>query len=394
MATIGVRVVHEPYGPAKADAPAIPKRVILSNMSRARAPTGATAANTGTVKIAESCRPLAAADCNGIVLEMSTWKPLAIPPKQFITSIDIDATNVLLAQGALDLFEIEDGTTITLYHYPAAGDNPWRIATNNGIDVGNVRWNTKTYRDVLHETLQYCAIDPDAFYAGLDPSTAYTLGFKHPDFHPFVKNDAERFKIWAIQSVKLETWDCSHEAFGGLKTQVALPPITNVRILFRKLTNAYRDFLDRGHVDFGYILRPRTGQQAMLLESSLLRNIRHMHYARSIAREATTMKYERVKYLVLRSYLSQTNRDFIVLFPCYSAEYDELDGIVRTLAEAVLPGTKPAALSAKFTPAIERISADMRKMVSAKTVLSSAMIVSFIKSNAYLDLLYKLWTTS
>lgn len=442
MYKLGIKVSHEPYGTNNPNllAKERPYRIILTSLFRN--------------KLSQIN-----AECNGLILELDTKKPLVIPPIQFVTTIpDTNQINVDLSNNVYDIYSIEDGTTISLYYWNAPNlkissiqddasetkqqlneeeniidkdYNPWRIATSNGIDVSDVKWTQKTYRDILHEVFAAKNIDRTAFYASLDKTCCYTLGFRHPEFHPF-RNNTDLYKLWSIQSVHRETYKRNYESFGGLTPQMPLEQyagIANIKILYRTLSSAFNDYVAESHdkqaptysaktanaendsnsgknICFGYILRPHDPDsqfRPILLESSLLRKIKSMHYARDISREAHTMGYDRIKYIILRSYVSQAAYDFIQLFPQYEKQYAELDEIVQKLSKQLL-----LIKSDSDDAIIAKIKTDLAKHINVSNFVSTTgqdagvhakedktnlgLITSFIKSYKHIDVLYQLWT--
>jgi hypothetical protein len=375
MLSVGIRCVHEPYGAGHADSPDFPRRVILTNAARKR---------NGQASLNEFC--------NGLVLEMSTWKPLSIPPRQYITSIDTDMTNAALIHDLYDVFAIEDGTTVTFYYW----NGVWRISTSNGIDVANVKWNMKTYSEVISETV---SMPFEEFCARLDPASCYTIGFRHPDFHPF-EIEGRAMHAWSIQSTNLESGIVSYEAFGGLKTQTCLEGVNNVRALYKKLPRALKDYLGGRSINFGYFLRPKYCSEVkqnsnnplknlphIMLESSLLKEIRDRHYSRHITKEAAIMKYDRVKYLILKAYTSPNAYTFISLFPCYASSFEQLNRVVKGVAHAVVNENADGM----YDEIVRKIRDNMQNLLSRKESITSTSVRSYLRDPLYIDALYRGW---
>lgn len=177
-------------------------------------------------------------ECNGVIIDALEWRALAVPPRAFNPRPSVRRVNQHLADGHYRLIRVNDGTVVTLYrwNHPAVGP-VWCLGTGNGYDVSAFRWmGDLCYAEIVHSLLSHTfsplrpeqgkaeggeappplsaaealgcrlvrgLLGPDDVrlaFDGLDPAFSYTLGFRHPSFHPLV-NDP--FGIWNIQAVRL-----------------------------------------------------------------------------------------------------------------------------------------------------------------------------------------------
>jgi hypothetical protein len=157
---------------------------------------------------------------------------------------------------------MNDGTIVSLYYY----DNKWRISTTRGYDMGASKWlSTKTYDEIVAIVLQKYDISFDE----LDQSKYYTIGFHHPEYHPFMNE----ITAWSVSSRnKIDKLP--------QQPQVTFPStFTNEQILNALHNNnhgAMRNYLSFGKIHYGYILRYNDSN--IILESDLFQNIKYIYY--------------------------------------------------------------------------------------------------------------------
>jgi hypothetical protein len=164
-------------------------------------------------------------ECNGLILEMNTWKPLCVPTRTLRYNIDTLKSNTFLHQGLYTIYEAEDGTCFNMYYFkPTNVDNQisvdnqsnqsnvdsnqntgrWVISTASGYEMNNVKWENKTYQELITECLEKVNLSWVEFTNLLNPTYNYSFGFKHPEFHRFNEGrDDPLYKLWFIQSVDL-----------------------------------------------------------------------------------------------------------------------------------------------------------------------------------------------
>ena len=148
-----------------------------------------------------------AQECNGLILEMDTWRPLCVPTRTLRYNINDSVSNSFLHQGLYNIFKVQDGTCFNLYYYqhtveqvkPLTESMPdltarWVISTASGYEMNNVRWENKTYLELISECLSQINLSWDAFTSALDKNNCYSFGFKHPEFHHF--NEGRNFPLY------------------------------------------------------------------------------------------------------------------------------------------------------------------------------------------------------
>ncbi len=284
-------------------------------------------------------------ECNGLVLEQKTWKPLVVPPRRLRFNIDTDISNRFLHQGIYHIYKVEDGTCFNMYYY----DGRWIISTAKGYDMNHTTWENGTYQDAVSDCLERLGLTWESFTDQLDKSYCYSFGFKHPMFHKFRENlSIPLYKIWFIQSVDLDSskssylWSSDKSPIAIINNQTLLQnPIGNLRELYKSASSSVDDFLNNGNVCYGYILRSvnfeLTGYHSdLFIESSLMRAIRKFWYENAIIDQCHKNKWSKEKIVTLYSFLDSENYElFQLLFPQYNAtmqQYaEELNSITNNM---------------------------------------------------------------
>lgn len=263
-------------------------------------------------------------EANGLVALKNgeTWEVLYTPPRTMKTRIDAEYVGANM--DSYEIFEAVDGTRIGLYWYK----DSWRICTINGYDVTELTWSGKTYRDTLAE------VTDEKFYENLDKEQSYTFIFRHPDFHPC----AEKTDIWFVQRALKSgevLYDLPNMDIHGL------PPATNcarLPFLFRKLRPALGKYLSKKGELWGYTMRAKSWndvpfeQQHLLLESSLLINVRRMIYSKNISQMSKGC--DRMTYITVRAACTD-NELFLQLFPRFATLFREVCFAISELVKAV-----------------------------------------------------------
>lgn len=368
--------------------------------------------------------------CNGVVLEYPTWDVLSIPPPMFNPKFKYNQLSSKFAK--YSVFEIKDGTTVTLYWCDG-----WCISSANGFQVNDYQWlGETTYLGAINELA--AKYYPEFDFAKLDKTLCYTIGFRHHDFHP-LQTDPQ--KMWFIQSYDLaQVNSCSpklvpkYDLNIGFPTQVPIHtsanPIKwmmaeNGDALSRYFTTSARrteQSKKNGMINYGFILRGDFATHGKLsnimLESTLLTTIRQLIYNLPKGKFATIVPAaaaERLKYTVLRAYLGQrTKYNFLNLFPQFTQEYKRYDDFfnklcgrifnaiinntVRTslitpliIVNASANATKDKGLAIKidqlaalFIPHIEK-----EINISPVDILGPGIILDFILDPKYIDIYFK-----
>ncbi len=316
-------------------------------------------------------------ECNGIILQGSDWKICAIPPPFVRTQFSPDVIDEGLANKCYRIFEIEDGSLITLYNWEHVDEkaNPWKISTHSGIDVTNQARANLTFRQMIDDVLAKNGISVDEFYNLLDKTRSYSFIVKHPDIHFFQEGTkTDIYKITFVQSNDL-TFDASkklidlHSPHPKIGTQkevttkeidnpVVLPdgsvisrkdklPITKIQTLTFLASTALEWYVKHGTICYGFTLRStdidKTGNHSnILIESTLYQALKGMVYDLKLPAQFACRKQSSkalpVHMCALYAYLNkQTQRQtFISLFPQYEQMYKSFEGIIGFLQKSVI----------------------------------------------------------
>ena len=324
---------------------------------------------------ARPCRektPALIRQCRGVVLESGTWKVLALGMPALIT--EFKAANVSSRLQDFDVYEINDGTIVTLYHWK----DKWCIASANGYDVSQYRWlGETTYLEAVEELMQKYNISWDE----LNPNSCYVIGFRHHSFHPLL---ADPQKLWFVGSFDLTSINSDNPTITPGYVPAKIPAQTKPNIKWAEmvinnksaLANFRQDVRMRYNtprIHYGYILRSKSDGGDYLLESDLLKYIRQMLY--NVPKDIKLDHKTRIDYIVMRAAMSATDRDFLSLYPQYKDKHMEfrrkLDEIARTIVNSMRQGRRdiePAELNIlkstlskeinAFDPSAERIVRD------------------------------------
>lgn len=357
-------------------------------------------------------------ECNGLVLKSDTWEPLVIPPRTFKGNVKVDDINAYLARDEYDIFEVQDGTVISLYYF----ENSWKISTFKGFDVTFLRWNGKAYNQAFKDVLKSKNIDISEFYKRLDPANCYTFCFTHSDFHLFWQGKVPQdfLNISFIQSVNLATQQISRvNPFDSTKIMNQNPgkKVTNVREIFKELPKSLTNFTHGGKACFGYILRFKdsveiTKENSMnahvVLESRLLQTIRRLFYHGKFNRIIKEKKFERTQYIIVNSFLDKISHDiFLHLFPQFQAEFNKLEKISIKLIKKIIDiheykstqntevnEDNPTTSADTLTIAAEFLLNSIEKVLTLdlKARDSTRTISTYILNPAFIDIYYNLFT--
>lgn len=134
--------------------------------------------------------------CNGLVIvieETETClkcRTLAIPVKEVNQSLQNPSIEHYLKLGKYDIYPIKDGTVLNLYYDNAHAREEnnevrygrWYYGSRNAFNVEGISWRGHQYRTVLDQLIEcYPGFD----LKKLDTKCTYTIGIRHPAFHPF-----------------------------------------------------------------------------------------------------------------------------------------------------------------------------------------------------------------
>jgi len=237
---------------------------------------------------------------NGTVLEYGTWRILSIAPSALNTKFN--AKQIETNFKDYEIYEAADGTIVTLYYY----NQKWCLATSRGYDVSNLLWQgNMTYMQIIEDILRSNQAYHDFSFDRLDKSRCYTIGFKHPEFHPFQEYIYSKQtqkpvrmaikRIWFIQSVNLDRLNDgqgyeinTNDTSLGLYVQKRAR-VKNVAEML-ELADSAMELFNKSKILFGFVLRSRNpkvtrSQSNVLIESKLMKTIRQLWYNNKIHRQ-------------------------------------------------------------------------------------------------------------
>jgi len=320
--------------------------------------------------------------CNGLVFDYNTCKILSIPPYAFngnvkISTIQQQNTDVNLSDN-YNIYKVNDGTVVTLYYYK----NEWRMSSTNGYDVGDLKWfGDKTYWEIFNEISNANNYKFDI--KKLNKNRSYSIGFTHPDFHPFKgRSESDIKRMWYIQAAELTNAYITNRDDIGLPSQEYIHGKITIKNLLEQTNNALENYIKTGTQCFGFILRAKNGifqdslhmpMSNILMESNLMKEIRQQIY--HPMREA---KYKDVRFIALNSYLNVHKKmNFIRLFPQFNQEYLMYDNVMNKLTNTIMKYFK------KSIPEEEAIkSADEEEL---KYIKQAFVSIGFIEKNYRID---------
>lgn len=316
-------------------------------------------------------------ECGGVILQYGTWEILSVPPLP---------CNPRCRLGRVDaskytIHQINDGTTVTLYYY----GKKWHIASTNGYSVGPLIWTgTKTYQEVIEEVLDEYSFK----WSELDADLCYTIGFRHPDYHPF----SPQKEAWIIQTVELATQKI-------VDNTIDLPEQVNVELTTQAMIQAskdsHTDYIKNGNALYGYILRDGGNDEFsnILIESNLMNSIKTYVYndkqGRLNPRDNTYIGSEnRMNYITVKSYLDINKKQlYINLFPHYLHVYHQMDKLIGDITITAIKGR------GEYLDVVE----DTVKPYLIKThqikihkKINHEIVSNFITNPMFLDLYYDL----
>jgi hypothetical protein len=375
--------------------------------------------------------------CNGLVVDVNNLKVLAIPQLNCISHIEMSTVNTYMYHDLYDIYKINEGTIINIYWW----NNAWVISTSKGYDLTDKTpmSGSKTYKEMLAEILKrnydekeliidralyeksYMIKDPldtnetilkdlhfveptpeDLFYNLLDNENSYTFGFKHPSMHPFreCKSD-DIYNMWFVQSVNLKTCVVNNEFKNNLNIgrQTRLThKVKNIKELYTKLNRAYDDFdFDYiNKINYGYIFKSRNfthtrEYSVILLESSLMKNLRMFCYNKNIIKNVQESNYDQYLYMIVHSYLKNTNhKKFKRMFPQYLETYKKLKKITQEIINDVKEIKMSPELSCEVECTYKNSINIYSTLVGKCDSFDRTIIKSFIRNIMWVDIYYEI----
>lgn len=334
----------------------------------------------------------------GVILSPSqdglSFKAVSVPPSPPVTQYQSKFLHD--NSDKYSVINANDGTTVTLYYF----NDKWAISTHRGFEVNSyVLVGSKTYEDIINEVLKFY---PEFSYDALDKRKCYTFGFNHSEFHPFreVKTPENAVRAWFIQSCDLDKFNASDPSYLSYTDDIGLPMqeevIIQLKQMFQHANNAYNDYIENGTVNYGYLVRIENKQY--LVESSLLKNIRHIFYTNKFAQLPDT--FDKQKYIVANAFLdSEKHNTFKALFSQYRLDFIEMEKQIDSLIQTIMTITNVIKSGNTFTPknVVEVVSYELYHQVLKYVTLDSrskkellGLLYSFIYNTKFTALLYKL----
>jgi hypothetical protein len=294
--------------------------------------------------------------CNGIILDIDTWKPIMVPPphiKHLPAQKNMDVKDY-------DVYPIIDGTTINIYKF----NGKWRIATSKGWDVGHITFTNTgwTYMRLFEDVIKKVAgINSfDEFTERLDESFSYSFIITCGDIHLYWKIRTPNCAIAFIMRCNLANFNREYK-WGDEKlahlipSQEALPQdsIPPIGILYSLYSDA--DITNKSYkkalltsdaaltslhekCKFGLIFRSRnlskTGDQSFAcLKSPLYLTLDRCLYKHHIYSEIQ-QSFDRENFIILRAYLCDKSA-MLQVCPQYADIYSKFDAFVAKLVSNI-----------------------------------------------------------
>lgn len=346
---------------------------------------------------------------------------LAIPPNDFNPRYTMENLDKLLKGGIYDVYHIQDGTTINMYYdkdvvYSKTvtslvsrpeGDilqnqktyyrGRWIISTKNAIESDTMEWRGYEYGTVINDVLKKY---PAFSLANLATTHCYSMGFKHPAYHPF-KQPAEWRPtyftgteepnlpwiktMWFIHSCDLQTCNTSTTTNIGLPLQTKATERLDLSTMMRRVENAAHGYLNQKQEPFlGYIFRAHKEEDTqeysdILVESSLWGEIRKAIYqlpfiSNKEVRDKQEQNFKNMTYIILDAYLNfHKRRLFIALFPQFAEQHEKYRNVITQVVEKIhqnmlnnRKAVKPAVETSKETTAIDHLARRFEDIVQSQ----------------------------
>lgn len=347
--------------------------------------------------------------CNGVVIEYPSWKVLAVPAPAFNPQSNIAyiCDNIHKYR----VYDIKDGTTITLYW--SAVNNSWVMSSANSFDAGGYYWmGNATYLTVFNLV---AAAYPSFTYDNLDKNYSYTIGFRHPNFHPLLTDEP---KMWFIQTCDLSQINAPDHRVVlsdivpniGIPSQTlsAVPNVKGKQLvawISHRNIGAYQRYLRSikegaaADIHYGFVLRSTCGESDHIIESDLLQFIRSLMYnlpKKQNIGAVVINENNRQDYSALRAFLTPAARyRFINLFPQFVDKYRYFEQHFNALSGkiiSILQQQKPQPIQSPSQ--IDILAAQLAAHIQSQeniNVLGAdgpGIVMDFILDKNYLDIYY------
>jgi hypothetical protein len=354
-----------------------------NNTDGPNGPTCATRFLLSTIRLYANYNLDLAKQCNGVVLEYPSWKVISLPSAKINPHYRLN--DVIKKLDSYEIYNISDGTTVTLYYY----NNAWCMSSTNGFDVRDYRWQSETtYWEAFIEVTK---LYPEFSLDKLDTSVSYTVAFRHHHFHPLA-TDPQR--AWLVCATSIENAAVSYPNI-GLPLQVAIA-VTGDEILEKNKTalSRYLTTVREGkpEIHYGYVLRATGTDSDIILESELLKTVRGLVYNLPKNTNVVLNHTNRLEYMILKSYLSCKSKfNFINLFPQFDSFYKKYDALFKELSSDIITAmrrTDRASKSKLVTTMVRHIESHDR--INAMDSQGINIINDFIMNQKYIDIYFTL----
>jgi hypothetical protein len=300
--------------------------------------------------------------CNGLVIDVEKWKQCNVPPIAFnknLQSIDIKKYNI---------YKIIDGTVVTFYYWKSK----WNISTNNSYDVSSYYWmGNKTYAQIINDLMTrlypeavksngFELIDSETItFKKLNKEFSYTIGFRHHDFHPLLK-DPEC--IWNIHHSNMDIIYYK-DGLTNIPNQVPISSSYTLEELQSFIKTSITDAMKPEPViNYGYILKSKCIEETMeksniLIPSPLLQKIKTYIYEKPMGELHSNINHNnRFNYIVLKNYakniISSDHNDLSKLYPQIQNKYDTIQKFINETIECIISLKKSKDYTNKNTSII------------------------------------------
>ena len=276
------------------------------------------------------------------------------------------------------MIQVIDGTVTIIYSWthPKKG-LVWCLASTNVYDVSSLKWGgDKTYAEMLFKLLAkspiilaatglrltrglICIGDVRLDFQTLDRGRCYTIGFRHPNFHPMAADPPSGISsrlTWRRGSPRLLAFQASpvkQLTIVKISFVWSVVKTSDVVVYGWKSLNSYRgesltmqrlagkpvprplasrEWVFNTSFIYGFILRSRRPEVCpdVLYASLLLHRVRQLIYSRRPPQQVQSARYQ---YNSLRAFLSPSDRsDFLELFsefaPCFAMDERFVNNVV------------------------------------------------------------------
>ncbi len=295
------------------------------------------------------------------------------------------------------------------------------MASTNGFDIGGFLWMGKhTYSDIFDIVSK---LYPRFSYDTLDKNYSYTIGFRHPEFHPLLTDGA---RMWFIQCCALDQANAApYKIVTSASADIGIPiqmpsmiPELSPRDVMEWIAatnnqamNAYTVSMKgamKGSpyeqvtpvIHYGFILRSDTAD--IIMESDLMKTVRKLVYnlPKNNYRNLVHIDaLDRLDYAVLRAFLSENaTGPFRILFPQFNEKFKTYNSLFLDLSSkiiSILRQRSPTDARPDDSVApIDKLAKYFAQHIQAQTGINvmnasgQSIVIDFLRDRRYLDMYY------